>query len=196
MAKLYPQALGFLFVTSYDLQGYCGVSTGSHYIASRGPHRKRRIQQFFHCCVCICWNGHVFWLPCKTCSPAVLIKLFRRFRRPVTSLNNYHFHYNFIIFALDEATQLLIYTVFAKLHIIRFHMFTNDSICIWKACYNSTHPSMLSSQMSYGQTGELTVKDNIIILLEQITITNQCYKSIIFHLIHRLSVHHASYLRK
>jgi hypothetical protein len=51
--------------------------------------------------------------------------------------------HNSIIFVLETFTQLCT-TVFAGLHIIQFHIFTNYAIC-----YNSTHPSMLLSQMTY-----------------------------------------------
>jgi hypothetical protein len=67
MVQLYPQALSFLFVASYDSQGYgrgnrtrlqdvypwrspdeglvIGLSPPS------GPHRKHSFQQYFYCCV-------------------------------------------------------------------------------------------------------------------------------------------------
>jgi hypothetical protein len=71
VARLYPQALGSLFATSYDLQGYGGgirphlhmgwLSTLYVFVLLvlirqpwHGSCRKHRFQQFFHCCMHIC----------------------------------------------------------------------------------------------------------------------------------------------
>jgi hypothetical protein len=71
--KLYPQALGSLFVASYDSQGYGGgllprLHTEAHWVdpivllitTLHGQSRKHRFQQHLSCCVRILSSGNVF----------------------------------------------------------------------------------------------------------------------------------------
>jgi hypothetical protein len=56
----WSQTLTPAISTCKDKQEVLGRTNRPLVLMRHGPHRKRRVQQFFNCCVCICCRGNVF----------------------------------------------------------------------------------------------------------------------------------------
>jgi hypothetical protein len=52
-----------LMFTTIGKQEVLAITDRVLSLIRHGPHKKRRVQQFFYCCVCICCRGNIFTEP-------------------------------------------------------------------------------------------------------------------------------------
>jgi hypothetical protein len=64
----------FMQETQREKQEVLGRTNGLLPLIRHGPHWKRRVQQFFYCCVCICYRGNVYTEPLPSNEKGIFIE--------------------------------------------------------------------------------------------------------------------------